>query len=132
MDASRLRYTLRFLSGFLPLAYTANAWASGDPLAVVVIALVVMVFHVLLVVVILATKNVSWRRKALFATGYLAFMCGWWYVWYVAYTGAHVLHMAFDPFWFVVVVPVGVVVGGRMLPVRIGKSKSPSRSGQVQ
>ncbi len=89
-----------------------------------------MVFHVLLVMFILATKNVSWRWKALFAAGYLAFMCGWWYILYVAYTGAHVLHMAFDPFWLVVAVPVGVAAGGRMLLVRI--AKSPSRSSQVQ
>lgn len=124
--------SFRFLSGSLLIAYTANAWASGDPKVAVVIALVVLVFHVLLAAVILATRNVSWRLKMLFTAGYLAFMCGWWYVWYVAYTNAHVLQMTFDPFWLVVAVPVGVVVAGRMLLVRMGKSKNPSRSGQTQ
>ncbi len=121
--------SVRLLTVPLLLAYAGSAWASGDPRALVLGALCVMVLHLLSVTIVLATREVPWRLRALFAAGYLAIMCAWWYGWYVAYTGAYAVRMGFDPFWLVVAVPLCVAIAGRMLMVRIGKSKNLFRSG---
>lgn len=80
-----------------------------------------LIFHVLLVAIVLITKNVSLWQKALWAGGYLIFVPCWWLVSLQLdkLMSAYVdVYTTFNPFWLWLLAPIGVAFGARTLLTR--------------